>query len=174
MKMRYLLCLFVFVFAVSYTAHAKKRSKKKHEVYLDMVEAYSQRTIPGIRRASPLPAVLHFIIVWEGPQYPDAFFWRADTGLLACNIAKAHKMINNKPRLTPPGREYYTQLVAKELIKKGDTLDIVPMPSVNKKDTNGIPVTADTKNSLFFRTGGPEWRSFHIDTIIKKRDITMP
>jgi hypothetical protein len=173
MKIRFFFCLIVLCFAVVCSVMAKKKSKKKTENDFTLIEAYSQRTIPGARRAIQPPPVIHFIIVWQGMQYPDAFFWRADTGLVACNVVEAHKVIN-KPLFSPAAVSDYYAEIKKEAIKKGDTLDIIPMRGGKARGADSIHATQDVKNTLFFRTGVSEWRKFHIDSIMRKRDIVMP
>ncbi len=172
MKLK-IVCLVVLCFAIIGSTEARKKNKKKPKTCFQLVEAYSQRTIPGVRRATIPPAAIHFIIVWEGPLYPDAFFWRADTGLIPCNIVKAHKVVN-KSTMFQPGRDYYAELVKKEAIQKGDTLDIIPMQVGRPKSADSIPVTDGIKNTLFFKRGSGNWESFHVDTIARKRDIVMP
>ena len=173
MKIRSLFFI-VLCFVMMGGAFAKTKKKPAKKVDITLLEAYSQRTVPGVRRATPPPTAFHFIIIWEGLQYPEYFYWRADTGLAPCIIARARKVVN-KPRFNLAGTsDYYTEAVKKDAIKKGDTLDIIMMKGIKMRRADSLQVADDIKNTLFFKTGGNEWRSFHIDSVVKKRDILMP
>ena len=167
MKIRSLLCIIVLSFVVNGIVLAKKKAEKK---YVTLIEAYSQRNLPGVRRATPPPPTFHFIIVWEDRQYPDAFFWRADTGLFACYVAKAHKTLNKVPR----GVVYNTEKIALSEIHKGDTLDVFLLPHIRSANTVGMQVDDSVKNTLFFTTAGSKRHSIYVGAITKKHDIAMP
>ncbi len=176
MKLK-ILCLVVLCFAITGSSEARKKNRKRNKADLVLIEAYTQRTLPGVRRAIPPPAMTHFIAVWVGVSYPDAFLWRADTGLLTCSVTKAHK-IANKTRYTPPGIEYYTEKVDPKDIRKGDTLDIVPL-QITSAVPGHLHMDAGARNTLYYKIliptiTGDEWFSFHIDSIGRKRDIAMP
>ena len=169
MKIRSLLLLALFV-VVSLPTEAKKKSKKRSKANLTLVEAYSQRIVPGIPGSQP-QTVLHIIAVWEGANYPQTMFWRGDAGWWGCNMAIARKIVNRR-YIRADYREYETTVIAPDKIKKGDTLQIDPVPGGKFPIPGEIPQEA--KNTLFFKTGGSGWLSFPLDTIVKKHDIIKP
>ncbi len=171
--MKSLLCFAVLCFALIGTAEAKR---KKQEKCVTLVEAYSQRTLPGMRRATPPPPVIHFIVVWENKQHPDAFLWRGDAGLLSCNVVKVHK-ITDKAARAPMGIDYYSEKIDVKAVAKGDTLDVVPITGSAATVAGGISNVPGTTNTLFMELNGKhgiEMNWIHVDTIKKKRDIAMP
>ena len=171
--MKTLLCLFVLCFGITAVAHAKKKAKKKSTASFKLVDAYTQRTIPGIRpgpgHPTP-PPTTNFVIVWQAATYPETFFWRGDNGWLSCRIDKAHKAVGKLHM--PAGKDYMTEIVTGDQIHKGDTLLLTPVTGGRFPIPSEIPETA--KNTLFYKTGGSKWLSFHVDAITKKRDIVMP
>ena len=173
MKIRSVLCLILLCLCFAGAAHAKKKAKKKTSASFKLVEAYTQRTLPGIRPGpghQVPPPVTNFIIVWEAPAYPETFFWRGDGGWLTCRMEKAHK-ISGKSRM-PPGKDYSIEAASGDQIHKGDTLMLTPVVGGKFPIPAEIPDTA--KNTLFFKTGGSKWLSYHVSTISKKQDIAMP
>jgi len=170
MKKRSLLCLVVLLFALPCFLHA--RGMKKHRARFKFVEVYSQRIIPGMRRSVPPPVTIHVIVVWEGPGFPETFYWRGDTGLLACTVVKAHKIVN-QPKNVPPGKEYYTENVALNAVQKGDTLDVMTIPQNKALAADGLPKATNEKHTLFYKTDG-RWYPYNVGDVARKRDILMP
>jgi len=173
MKKKFLLCFVVLFFVLNGIVHAKKQRQHK---YATLVEAYTQQTIPGMRRTPRPPPVTHFIVVWENKQHPDAFFWRADTVLLSCNVVKVHKISDRAPK-GPVWTEYYSENITMNNINKGDTLDVVPMKNIKGVLADGVSNVPDTTNTLLFEMSGKhgvELNWLHVDVITKKHDIAMP
>ncbi len=169
MKTKLLFCLIALCFAVTFTVSAKKK-KKKAKTYLTLVTAFSQRIVPGIPGPPP-PTGVHFIIVWEGEKNPETFFWRGDGGWLSCNVAKAKKIVNRR-YIRANYREYETSVIAIDQIKKGDTLQLDPVTGGKFPIPAEIPATA--QNTLFFKTAGSAWLSYHVDSVKKIPDIVRP
>ena len=165
MKLK-MLCLVVLCIAISGSSEARRKNKKKNKADLILVEAYTQRTLPGVRRATPPPATTHIIVVWEGVSYPEAFLWRADTGLLTCSVAKAHKIVN-KARNVPPGIEYYTEKAEAKDISKGDTLDIVPLP-ITSAAPDHLHLDAGARNTLYYKMLHPKTIAGKALSVLKK------
>ena len=178
MKRKALLCLVILCVAITGSLQAKKKSKQK-KVDFKLVEAYSQRIIPGMRPSPQHPApppVIHFIVVWQSALHPDAFFWHGDTGLLKCNMVRVHKM-TDKGLIIRTGKDYRSEGVAADKIIKGDTLDVTPIPNTRAIVADGVPVVQGVKNTLFAQTTGnhgSDVTSVTVNTIVKKRDIAMP
>ena len=78
MNVRNVLCL-TLCLAISFNVAAKKKSKKKAKANMALVEAYTQKIVPGIPGAQPQTST-HIIAVWEGAKYPETMFWRGDGG----------------------------------------------------------------------------------------------
>jgi hypothetical protein len=157
----FLIC-FVFVSRYPVTAQIEK---KKHSREIKLIEAYSQKTIAGIPRMLP-DIQLHFIVIWEGMNYPESFFWRGENGWLTCSITKAHKITNEG---NGKGTDYNTEYTTADKIQKGDTLVVTPI--AGGKFPVPIEIPAGAKNILFYKTGGSDWLPFEIKNIIKRPDI---
>ncbi|MFI5195791.1 MAG: hypothetical protein ACHQD8_01760 [Chitinophagales bacterium] len=168
--MKCLLYFFAFCIVAGITFHAQATTKKKNKTYLKLIEAYTQRTLPG-RKESPPMTGTHFIIIWEYAKYPETFFWRGEGGWLSCNMLKAHK-VTNRSHDMPRGMDYRTEFVTGDQVHKGDTLELSPVTGGKFPIPAEIP--KDAKNTLFFKTGGSGWLSFPVDKITKKQDIVMP
>ena len=168
MKQSFFFYLVAICMLFTYCAPAK--TKKKHKVYLKLVEAYTQRTVPGIPGPPP-PTGTHLIVIWEASTAPETFFWRGDGGWLGCNMVKAHKSAK-KAGGHARGADYYTESVMPEQVHKGDTLELSPVTGGKFPIPAEIP--ADAKNTLFFKTGGSTWLSVPVTTITKKADIVTP
>lgn len=164
-----LFCIFMLCFVV-FAANAKKK-----KTYFKLVEAYTQQVIPGIRGPRPKPET-HFIIVWENKKcYPEFFLWLKDTGLVyTCNIARAHKVVDKSFRI-PQGMDYTTEQITAGSVHKGDTLEVTTISPDKNAFTGDHPLNVNTKNTLVLKSSDNQWWStFHVDTVMKKRDIVMP
>jgi hypothetical protein len=157
MNIKFLLLLPIFLFAVYFTVSAKTATKKQKS-YFRLIEAYTQKTIPGIPGAQPKTAY-HFIITWQAPKYPQTFFWRGENGWLPCKMSRAHRH----------GTDYVTENI--DEVHKGDTLELVPVSGGKFLIPAEIPVAA--RNTLFFKTGGSGWLAFPVKNIGKRDDILM-
>ena len=170
MPSKYFLPLLLFYLSLAHPSFARKEARQKNKPDFKLLEAYFQRTIPGIPRA-PVKTQYHFIIVWEGAKYHENFFWLSDNGWFTCNIVKAHK-INDNNSATTSGRDYNTEFVRASAIHKGDTLELSPVAAGKLQIPAEIP--SDAKNALFYKTGRSGWLSFPVNNIAKKSDIVMP
>jgi len=143
--------------------------KKKHAL-VKVLEAYSQKTIPGIPHADVKEAT-HFIILWGGSSYPETFFWRGEHGWLTCSMMKAHRIATlNVTNERTSG--YSSEWVTADKIHIGDTLMVTPVPG--GKFPVPAEVSPETRNTLFYKTGGSGWLSIGISQIVKKPDVVMP
>jgi hypothetical protein len=173
MKLKYFLFFLVLGFTVAANAQHKKAkaSKKKAFPYFTLVEAYTQRTLPGIPSQLPTTGE-HFVIVWKWAKFPETFFWRPeDGGWLPCKMLKAHKVTERTPNM-PEGLDYTTTHVKGDDIHEGDTLELTPVIRGRFPIPAEIPKNA--KNTLFFKTGKSGWLSYPIDSIARKQDIVNP
>ncbi len=148
-----------------------KHSRKSTSEHMKLVEAFTQRTLPGIPGAQPTTQT-HFIIVWLDSKYPKSFFWRGENGFLNCNIERAHKISKKEQGKFPPGIEYMTEVAGGDQIHKGDTLQLTPVTGGRFPVPKEISKTA--KNTIFYRVGESKWLGFSVNAIGKKTDIAMP
>jgi len=169
MQMRGLL-YFLMIGIAAGTAHAQTGTKEKNKTYFKLIEAFTQRTVPGRKEAPPM-ANIHFIIRWEGTKYPETFFWRGASGWLSCSILKAHKVVN-RPNNMPTGIDYSIEFVTGDRIHKGDTLELTPVTGGKFPIPDEIP--KDAKNTLYYKTGGSGWLPFRVQNITKKTDLIAP
>jgi hypothetical protein len=163
MHARYLLA-FLFVFIANGTFAKKNRGNVK------LIEAYTQRSLPGIPGSRPTTNT-YFIVVWENNKTPESFFWRGEGGWVTCSMARAHKMTGHN-RNIPAGIDYMTEKILPTQVRKGDTLRLVMIPGGKFPIPSEIPDTA--KNALFYKTSGSGWLSLPVKNIGRKQDIANP
>jgi hypothetical protein len=136
------------------------------------VEAYTQRTVPGVRGAKPITKTT-LIVVWKSNEFPESAFWRGDAGWENCNIEKAtrNKMPPN-PKFKTAQQDFIAQRVTLDQIKKGDTLLLLPMPGGKFPIPKEFPDTS--VNTLFYKTPNSNWMHIRFPKVDKKADILMP
>lgn len=160
------------VTAFSGCAQAKKAtSPKSGSSYAKLVEASSQRTLPGIPDAA-ITTDYHIIIVWTNTQKPETFFWRGQEGWLPCNVNKAHAIKGKKPGTNEMQAWYTSEEINFADIKKGDTLEVTPVNAGKYPTPAGI--SPSITNTLFFKTAKTNWLFIPAKNIIRKKDIAMP
>ena len=167
---RRIVCYWFVLFAVVLWAAPVNSAPKKQKQYFQLLEAYVQKTLPGIQGPSP-QATVHFLLIWEGKKHPDSFFWRGENGWVPCNTIRAHKIINRSSHI-PEGIDYTMERVLPANIEKGDTLLLTPVAA--GKLSAPAEVADSIKNTLYFRTAGKQWKSYPIKNIGRKPDIAMP
>ena len=168
MKSIYFMLFTCLIVAVDNNASAKGK-KKNPKANFKMLEAYTQKTIPGIRGAQPTIQT-NFIVIWENAKNPETFFWRGENGWQNCRMMKAH-YIGNQIKKMPSVPDYRSEFVIADKIHNGDTLILTPVAGGKFPIPTEIP--ADAKNTLFYKTGGSIWLSFPVKEIGKKPDILL-
>lgn len=168
MKLRYFLSFLligVVVAACAQTKSQKKAKAKKVIVKSDikLLEATSQRMLPGIPGAQPTTE-FRFIIIWQNANWPETFFWRGENGWMTCKMDKAHK--------SKASKDYKMEFVANDQVHKGDTLSLKPIRGGKFPIPDEIPETA--KNTLYYKVAGSKWLAFPVTTITRKPDVAMP
>ncbi len=169
MRSKYLLIFVLLLILPAADIRAKNMPKKKQKTYIKLLEASSQKILPG-SPGGQVKTNYRFILIWEGDQYPETFFWRGDNGWLTCKLEKAHK-IKKKDHNVPAGEDYRTDPGTAE-IHKGDTLKLTPVAGGKFPIPAEIPKTA--KKTLFFKTDGSRWLSFPVNKMVKKPDVATP
>ncbi len=144
-------------------------ARKKLTKHFELLEAYTVRIQAG-RPGSPSNVQKHFIIIWRSTSRPESFFWYAENGGIPCRISKAHKLTkrNDQPR----GIEYTNESITNSPVRKGDTLDILPLANSKAPMPSGIG--NGKKNNLYYKTTGSKWYSCPVSGFAAKPDILMP
>lgn len=141
-------------------AQTKKSGKgKSASSYARIIEATSQRIIPGIRDAAPRTEY-KFIVVWNNTTPPVSFFWHGPDGTSAAGIAKVTKI--SPAEAGEDALPYKIVSTSAPQIKKGDTLQVMPMPA-DEPVTEKLP--AGEANRLIFKTGNTGWLSLPVRDI---------
>ena len=157
---------------VAFVSFGKGHGQQLQKGAVMLIEAYTQRIIPG-RPESKIIKETHFIINWQNKSYPKSFIWLDGKDTMKCNVTRAHRIITKNASRLSGRADYYSESIALNKIKKGDTLDISPgnirnaiLPSdLPKNRKNTLLYVIGNKNSLF---------GFQVDSIAKKQDIVMP
>jgi hypothetical protein len=146
--------------AIATSAHAQTTSVKPAGTYARVLQATKTQTTDKHGNNNYV-----LLLLWKKDEQPEAFFWRGESGWFTCDVAKAHK--NLKPE---PGDSWYTtEDIGAGGIKKGDTLEIIPLPGGKFEIPAEIPATA--KNTLFLKTEKSGWLSLPVNNIkLKKED----
>ena len=145
--------------------------KKLQQGATKLIEAYTQRILPG-RREGRVMQEIHFIIKWRNAGYPKDFFWVYGHDTLNCNIAKAHKAADNGGGRMHGRADYYTENTTLEYISAGDTLDITPVNAGS--ETPGRDLQQHLKSTLLYSVNrNRNLFVVRVDSIAKKRDIAM-
>ncbi len=165
MRMRYVVSSIAVLLLGTVAAFAGTKKPKKGDFRL--LEAYTQKMVQGHPSAPP-PTGEHFIIVWQADVTLETMFWRGKSGFMMCMIQKAHKIAKKDAKNFPPGLDYGVD-PAGEDIKKGDTVQIIPVARGKIRIPDEIPQNA--KNTLFYKKSGSGWLLFPVTKITKKRDL---
>jgi hypothetical protein len=170
MRIRSTITLLVLALTTCLVTHAKsKRSAISNgNNYIKLQDAYTQRTLPGVRGAEPYTET-HFVLIWNNKNPPETFYWRDGAGSwIGCRITKATKLAKENEA----GIDYTIENIKLCNIKKGDLLEVMPINGGKYKAPVEIP--QKTTNTLFFKTNKTNWLAFPVKEIKQKRDIAMP
>jgi hypothetical protein len=172
-KISYLLAVLIIFCSNVNIANAQKSKKKsnKTKVNFKMLESFSQRTMPGRPEQQPTTNY-YFILVWNSTVAPATFFWRGDNGWMSCNMAYVHRTGNKKSSHFMPDNDYTTESITGHEVKKGDTLEIIPVrggkfPIPKEVDQNAT-------NTLYYKTTKSNWIAYPVKQIKAKQDLVMP
>lgn len=168
MKIKWSITLFI-LYCLSPAVIFATPARKKQTKHFELLEAYTVRLRPGMQ-GSATTSQSHFIIIWRSTSRPESFFWYAENGGVPCRILKAHKrpVRNDQPR----GIEYANESITTSPVRKGDTLDILPL--VNNKAPMPSGIGNGKKNNLYYKTTGSKWYSCPVSGFAVKPDILMP
>lgn len=163
--MRVLWLTFIALILAMFPAAARK-----HGTPATLVEAYTQRTIPGIPGAK-IQTATGFILVWMNTQLPDSVFWYGDSGWMGGKLLSARRNTGYSPdRLTR--KDYLFAPLDRAKFKSGDTLALVPA-LLDSSPIIGLSGTA--VNTLIWRYGKKLQKlSVPPGHIIRKQDIVLP
>ncbi len=168
------LAVLALIIAFSPLAQAQKTKKKSAtatKAKFKMLESFSQRVMPGRREQQP-QTNYYFILVWQSKDTPTTFFWKSENAWMSCSMAYVHKTNNKNSSRFIPDANYITQNITDHVIKKGDTLQIMPV----KGGKFPIPKEVDpnTNNVLYYKTMQSNWLSYPVKQINAKPDLVMP
>jgi len=152
--------------------YGKTANRKLRKGAVSLVEAFMQRTLPGRKEASAI-TTMHFIIVWNNKEYPEKFVWAGNDRASNCSFAKVHKIPLKANQHLYSGLDYYRENGSPDKIQQGDTLDIIPLGPGNVD----LPQSMQSfpKNTLiYYKNNEKNFFGFHVDSITRKPDITMP
>lgn len=160
--------LLICTVALNACAQAKKTTTvKSATAYAKVIEATRQRTLPGARGSQPVDEY-RLLIVWKSTTKPESFFWRGASGWMPCEVAKAHK--HTQPQA---GERWYTvEEISTAKIKKGDTLELLPVAGGKFPIPSQIPSSA--VNTIFLKTQKTSWLSLPVKNLKKADDVIMP
>jgi hypothetical protein len=164
--------IFTAIYLAVFISYAQDPGKKLHKGGALLIEAYTQRILPG-RRESRIIKETHFIVIWQNKNYPGSFNWLDGDDTLICNIRKAHKINSNSKRRLSGRPGYYSENTAPDKIQKGDTLDISHSNAGSALLPSGMP--KNRRNMLVYTIGdGKTLYGLRVDSITKKQDTAMP
>lgn len=150
-------------------AHIFKKGRNKKDFKL--IEAYTQRTLPG-RRQGRVNTATHFIIKWDQSTSPLQFYWIEDSAAIPCSIIRVHKAFVNGKFRAPGGLEYLSDNTPLSNIAIGDTLDICAQPDHGDNNIKDLPTAS--QHTLIYKYGNQKWRTFAVSVLSRKPDIAMP
>jgi hypothetical protein len=147
--------LLSFFLAFIVNAKAKTSAIGSGKVCAKLIEAYSQRTIPGTQE-SPIITKLGFQVKWLCSERPTSFFWKGKDGWMTCIVSKIKD--GEKTEIAP------------EDVKKGDVLELEP---IKGGKFPMVKSAAKLKEVILFKTNKSNWRYLSVGKISKKPDIIM-
>lgn len=111
------------IFFVSFHTAARKHARIASKTRF--LDATVQRTIPGVQGAETF-SEWKFLLIWDEAQAPESFFWHPDASKwLQCAVQRVHHY--HKAR-EGNMRAYESEAIALQNVRRGDTLEIVPVP----------------------------------------------
>ena len=152
--------------SVTSCAQSKKAAVGPAKGYATLIEATSQRTIPGIRDAE-IETVYKFVIIWQSNEQPRDFFWKAPGIWQNCSVNKVQKSTSKSGN----GDWYITEGYAANQLRKGDTLELIPLKGGKFPIPAVIP--SDLNNVIIFKSNKSNWRQIPVGKITRKPDIIM-
>jgi hypothetical protein len=147
-------------------AQSKRASVEPAKGYAKLIEATSQRSIPGIRDAE-IETIYKFIVIWQANEQPLDFFWKAPGIWQHCAVSKVHKTMNKSAN----GAGYRTEAYEPGKLRKGDTLELVPVKGGKYPIPTEIP--SDLNNVVIFKTNKTNWLQIPVGKITRKPDVIM-
>lgn len=164
----------VATIVVAFTACAQtKKSSGNSSKDMKLLEATKQKLLPGVP-GGEIEVKYRFVVIWKTSDKPETFFWRGEDGWLNCEVNKVHK--NARHQQDQNGEElwYTSEQVSFDNVKKGDTLELIPVTGGKFPIPEEIPETA--KNTIYYKTVKTKttWLSLPVKTIKKMPSIAMP
>ena len=147
-----------------------KEGAKKNKAVFKLVEAFSQRMLPGKQGGVP-KTDLHFILIWQDNAQPtDGFYWKEGDKWQQCIAAKAHKAVHGQ--MLRAGFEYSQERAGLAGVKNGDTVILTPKHGSGST----VPEILQKKkgNLVVYRMHDGSWFPVPVMKMVQKRDIALP
>lgn len=171
----WIVCLVVFTsLAMSACAQTKKSTaKKKKTDKLVLLQATSQKTIPGREETEP-SVEYRFVVVWKSTKEPAAFFWKGEQSWQACEVTKVKNLralvINSNG--IQQDLNYENNDPGNITYQKGDTLELYPITT--GKHPMPAEVPTDKNNIIYYKEVNGKWQALPVEKITKLPTIAMP
>lgn len=162
----------ISIAAVAQTRKATKKPVKAKAKDMVLVEAYTQRTVMGVKGPAPQPEGTYIVVRWTARKYPETFFWRGKSGFFPCRVEKVRKLTAVEKKTMPQGLIYTGPEITNDSVKAGDTLLLTPLTRGKFAVPKEIPETA--QNTVFYKVDGSNWLQLKVPAISKKANIMMP
>ena len=135
-----------------------------------LLEANSQRTLPGIRGTRPVTNY-YFLVVWQGPSVPTEFLWHPDPHTwVNCSVSRIYK--KTKRGSMPFDRGYTTVPITLRQVHPNDTLELMP---VTGSPAPPPAIKQAKSNCIYYRTANKSaWLSIEVPLIHRLHDIAHP
>lgn len=167
--------IFACIYLTTMSACAQTKKTAAVQVgtsYAKLIECAEQTTLPGRPEMEPT-TTKRIVMVWKNTNKPETFFWRGEDGWTECTISKVSKnKTNTKPKYQFGENWYTTTDISPDKIKKGDTLELIPV--YGGKTPAPEMIKPEMTNRIFFKTNSKTWLYVSVKSCIKRPDIAMP
>jgi hypothetical protein len=160
--MKRILTALIFMSAIS-TTPTQAQELRNGIPFLNVIE--SLQLPPAVGNGKKVS--YRFVAVWQSKEAPSYFFWRNAAGSwLDCQVTKITTEGVAKPKNNKKIDWYKTIEIQLGQIKKGDTIELMPVYGGRYPIPPEIPASA--KNTIFFRTTTSMWLKAPIKKLVKK------
>jgi hypothetical protein len=145
-----------------------KRPTKQSAPKTRFLDATIQHIIPGQRDTKPATE-WKLLLIWNEAQPPKSFIWQStEGGPLVCAVQKIHHYVKADGQQLAA---YGTREVALKAVRRGDTLEIIPIPSRPGVLPKALkPVRQD---ALYYQAAGSSSWHYLKPVLRRLKDIVM-
>lgn len=132
------------------------------------LDATVQTSVPGRQESAPTTS-WKLLLIWGEIRPPQRFAWQPRTGAaLNCAVQKIHHYTQGSGQQL---EAYGTTPISLNEIRRGDTLELIPVPA-SKSSLTGVRHPA--AETLYYQTTvNKAWRSLR-PSLRRLKDIIMP